>query len=55
MTRKEEIAKAAEERYYCLLVHRTCFETGAAWADANPNSSWKERLKLEKEEWILIN
>lgn len=61
MTRKEEISKAVEEyasRHYFMAEGikpwdiKPIFADGAEWADAHPDSSWKERLKLEKEEWI---
>jgi len=51
MTRREEIVNAVRNTDYPSDPFM-CFILGAEWADRNPDNSWKERLKFEREELL---
>ena len=51
MTRKQEIAKAASDKYISNLEKRGAFMSGASWADKHPRNKWKR----PEDEMPIIN
>lgn len=51
MTRKQEIAKAASDKYISNLEKRGAFMSGASWADKHQRNKWKR----PEDEMPIIN
>ena len=53
-TRKQQIHKAASEKYVHNLQKRGAFVAGASWADAHPQSPWISVSDKMPEEFEVV-